>query len=309
MKKNKHVVVTGASGYIGCNLVKQLIERQYQVSIIVRKSSTVDWMFRENPLVNIYIYDGTIQSLSVIFQKNQIDSVFHLAASCITQHTENDIATLIDSNILFGTQLVEAMIQHNIINLVNTGTYWQHYDGPNYNPVALYAATKEAFETILKYYKEAHRLNVVTLKLFDIYGPNDSRSKIINLLMGVLKENTSIEMSLGEQYLDLLFIDDVVEAFICAEQMLMDKTNHQSSYFISSGKRIQLKELVKLIEKMANKKIQVSWGARPYRPREIMVPWCDNVTLVNWQPKISIEEGLAMIIRTNISVETGEENG
>ena len=67
------------------------------------------------------------------------------------------------SNITFGTQLVEAMVANGCYQFVNTGTSWQHYENDEYNPVNLYAATKQAFEDILRYYVETSALRVITL--------------------------------------------------------------------------------------------------------------------------------------------------
>ena len=61
-----------------------------------------------------------------------------------------DIKEMINSNIMFGTQILEAMVLHSVPYFVNTGTYWQHFDGKSYNPNSLYAATKQSFQDILK---------------------------------------------------------------------------------------------------------------------------------------------------------------
>lgn len=298
--KNKTVLITGATGYIGGNLVERLINEDYIIHLIVRPSSNVDKLKKKYPNITLHVYDGSIDSLIHIFDGNDINTVFHLAASCLTEHKSKDISVLIESNILFGTQLLEAMVQSGIKNFINTGTYWQHFDGPKYNPVALYAATKEAFENIIRYYVEAHALKAITLKLYDTYGPYDSRSKIINLLYDTYKNNSILETSPGYQLLDLVYIDDIIEAFICAEVLLNDeKKSFQKTYFVTSQQLISLREVVKTFEEIIEEKLNIQWGKRNYRDREVLEPWNNGEILPNWKTKNNLKQGLKKLIKIN----------
>ncbi len=222
--------------------------------------------------------------------------VFHLASLFLSEHQSKDIEPLINSNILFGTQLVEAMVKNEVFKIVNTGTSWQHYNNEDYNPVCLYAATKQAFEDILKFYVEATPLRVITLKLFDTYGPNDPRPKLFNLLKKALRDQTPLSMSPGEQLIDIVYIDDVIDAFIIAAQRLLnDMVKKNEEYAVSSGNPLQLKDIVEFYEKTIGKKLPIEWGTRPYRSREVMKPWNRFKTLPNWKPKIGLEEGISRL--------------
>ncbi len=193
--------------------------------------------------------------------------VFHLASLFLVQHQSNEIESLIKSNILFGAQLVEAMVKKETYKLVNTGTSWQHYNNEDCGPVNLYSATKQAFEAILKFYAEATPLKAITLKLFDTYGPNDPRPKLFNLLKKVAEEQKPLAMSPGEQLIDIVYIDDVVDAFIiAAERLLNDKVEHYEDYAVSSGSPIKLRDLVKIYEEVIGSYRQrianrVGWSA------------------------------------------------
>ncbi|WDC83286.1 NAD(P)-dependent oxidoreductase [Caloramator sp. mosi_1] len=111
------------------------------------------------------------------FLKHKFDAIFHLASLFIAEHDSNQIDDLLKSNIIFGTHILEAMKYGNVKNMVNIGTYWQHYKNEEYNPVCLYAASKEAFEKIIEFYIQVENIKVITLKLYDIYGINDKRKK------------------------------------------------------------------------------------------------------------------------------------
>ena len=177
----KKVVITGASGFVGSNLTRYLLGKNIEVYIIVRPTSDISFLEKKDYNLNIFRYDKDINKLISFFNEIQPDCVFHLASNVIAEHKANQIDSLVQSNITFGLHLLEAMKETGVKRLVNTGTFWQHYNNEEYNPVCLYAATKQAFETLLEYYVQAESFKVITLKLFDTYGENDRRPKLINL--------------------------------------------------------------------------------------------------------------------------------
>lgn len=188
------------------------------------------------------------------------------------------------------------MTANGIYRLINTGTSWQHYENRDYSPVCLYAATKQAFEAILQYYTETTPLRTITLKLFDTYGPNDLRPKLFTLLRKVATENQPLAMSPGEQLIDMVYIDDVVDAFvIAAERLLAEEGQRHEVYALSSGNPIMLKELVQIYSNVVGKQLPIQWGGRPYRIREVMVPWNSGKCLPRWKPKVSINKGIRSI--------------
>lgn len=283
---NKIALITGATGFIGSHLARRLIKDGWELHVIVRNASKYDLMQDIKNFVHFHIYDGTIESMQTILARSKPEIIFHLASLFLSQHKPEEIASLIQSNITFGSHLAEAAVANNCLKFINTGTSWQHYENQGYNPVNLYAATKQAFEDILKYYVEAHELKVITLKLFDTYGPDDLRPKLMNLLKRAAETGETLDMSPGEQLIDLVHVDDVVEAF-CVAQVLVGamKEKGLKTYGVTSGKPLSLKEIVSMLEKKLNRKIKVHWGGRPYREREVMVPWSSMDIVPGWITK------------------------
>lgn len=289
----KTAIITGATGFVGLHLVNRLVCEGWTVHVIIRPQSKVDFLQKISQNISMHCHDGTTEQMMSIMNKVRPDIVFHLASLVLPHHEPKDIEPLIQSNILFGTQLVEAMTLNGVYRLINTGTSWQNYQNHAYNPVCLYAATKQAYETILAYYMEVSPLKVVNLKLFDNYGPNDSRKKLIRLLQETAIQQKPLAMTNGEQLIDIVHIDDVVHAFsVAAERLMNGEVSQWEEYAVCSGNPITLKDLVKLYEKVIDKNLPIEWGARPYRPREVMVPWNKGKILQGWEPKIKLEEGL-----------------
>ncbi len=289
-------LVTGATGYIGSKLCDRLLAEGWQVNAIVRdsgRSPPERWEGKIQPIR----YDGTTQSLMDGVAAIAPDVVFHLASLFIAEHRTEQVADLIASNILFGSQLAEACARAGIQHFISTGTSWQHYRAETYDPVCLYAATKQAFEDILDFYADAFRMKIVTLKLFDTYGPDDPRPKVVNLLLRAARTGEPLAMSPGEQRLDLVHVDDVTRAFsLCARHLIDDRTEGHAQYAVSSGASITLRQLAGLIEQVSGKQLNVTFGARPYRQREVMEPWRGGSPVPGWEPKIDLKSGLASII-------------
>ncbi len=290
---HKHALVTGSTGYVGSNLVRHLLNQDWDVHIITRSSSNLKELGNALNSVTVHRHDGTSTSMVEILTKAKPNVVFHLASLFLAKHKTEDIEKLISSNLLFSTQLLEAMSTSGVKYLVNTGTSWQHYNNEDYNPVNLYAATKQAFECILTYYIEAHSLKATTLLLFDTYGPKDPRDKLIPLLWKTAISKKPLMMSPGEQLIELVYIDDVIRALImAAEALLSTQTTGHTRYGVSANEPVRLIDLVKEFELAINQSLPIIFGERPYRPREVMKPWSLHQRVPGWQPEISLLAGI-----------------
>lgn len=290
--KQRVALVTGATGFVGGHLARRLVRDGWQVHILSRAGSRLPDALEFSQIVS-HVHDGSTDGLVRCVDQAKPDVVFHLASLFLSQHATKDVEPLMASNVLFGNQLLEAMKVNEVSLFINTGTSWQHYNNEDYNPVCLYAATKQAFEAILEYYVQACGIKAITLKLFDTYGPNDPRSKLFHLLNKAATSEDPLDMSAGEQLIDLVHIDDVTEAYVIAAQRLLkgNITEHEC-YAVSSGHPLPLKTLVELYAQMTKQKIPVNWGARPYRFREVMSPWNKGCLIEGWHPKIDLGKGL-----------------
>jgi nucleoside-diphosphate-sugar epimerase len=296
MSESRSILVTGATGFIGSHFTKHIVSKGWNTHIIIRPNSNTSPLSPMLSKLTIHHYKGTTESLIEIINKAKPDIVIHLASMFLAHHSEHDIDSMIKSNILFGTQLVEAMVKNNIHHLINTGTSWQHFENQPYNPVCLYAATKEAFEAILTYYLEVTPLKVTTLKLFDTYGPHDFRPKLFPLLQKTAKEQKLLPMSNGEQLIDLVFIDDVINAYLIAiERHFNGDCVKKEEFAVTSNNPISLKEIVKIYEEIIGMHVPIEWGKRPYRNREVMIPWDKGTILPNWRPTYDLRAGIKKI--------------
>ncbi|WP_317368580.1 NAD-dependent epimerase/dehydratase family protein [uncultured Tyzzerella sp.] len=295
------ILVTGGTGFIGSNLCNRLVDLGYNVSIITREISNYNNIKNILDKLDIFIYDNNIDNLIKYFNSNDFDLVIHLAASSIIEHTKDTLDCIIDSDLKFAMHILEAMRYSNCNKILNTSTYFMHYKNEHYNPSCLYAAMKKTFEDMLQFYNEDYNISYVTIELFDTYGPNDTRNKILNLIYRYSLSNDILNMSEGYQVLDLTYIDDVINAYLIGIEMLLNNGLINKKYSLKSENRVSIRELVKLYEKVSNKKVNVNYGALHYRKRTIMLPYSDVEILPTWKPKYSLEEGLKIFILSKIN--------
>ena len=285
-------IITGATGYIGSHVLKYLLSKGWEIHIIADPRFGYDNIKDVLSQIDVFEYTGDINSLCSYFQRVQVDVVFHLAAAVITNYTLEQVPVLIQSNIQFGAEVLEAMKSTNTRLIVSTGSYWQNYNSGDYNPVDLYAATKEAFEKIVQLYVDAFGFRHINLRLFDVYGEDDKRPKLWNTLRSIAGTEQHIAVSPGEQLLDLIHISDVCTAYEAAYYALLnDFSLINETYGVRTGVTHSLKEAILILEKEIGRKINVDYGLKPYKQREVMKP-CEMYQYIpNWRSIVSLENG------------------
>ncbi len=279
-------VVSGATGFVGTALVRHLVDQGWSVDALVRSDAAT-----LPPGVHAHRIPGSAEGLVDLVRELSPSHCFHLATAFRGVHTTADIAPMIEANLGFGTALAEAVARVPDARFVNTGTVWQHFDAAAYSPVSLYAATKQAFADLLVFYAEVEGLAVHTLELTDTYGPADPRAKLIPFLLRAGAEGTRLEMTDGTQLIDLVHVDDAVGALIATAGATAGVT-----YGARGDGAITLRELVDRFQAATGLTLDVAWGARPSRPREMLAPWMTADPPPGWSPRVRLDDGLRALI-------------
>lgn len=290
------LLISGTTGFIGAHLVTRLLKEKHTIFSIIRPSTKKESLPKK---IKTYVFDNNIENLTAFMKKEKFDGVIHLASLFLAQHTPGDIKNLIDSNVFFGTALLEAATKSNTSWFINTGTFWQHYKNKAYSPVNLYAASKQAFESLAQYYVETTPINFVTIKLSDTFGKDDTRPKIFNLLSKLRTTGETLLMSPGKQILDISYIENITDGYMRMITLLSGKeatSLRGKSFAISAKKRLTLQQLVKVFEKVTQSKLSITWGGRAYRDREVMVPWNKGAPIPGHKQKYSLENGIREIL-------------
>ena len=280
-------LVTGATGFIGGRLAAALVADGARVHALVRASS--DRSALPDGVTPVEA-PATARELRDVLEPVGAEHVFHLATCFRGVHVTEDVEPLVAANVLFGTQLAEALAAAPPRVLVNVGTAWQSGESGAYEPAALYAATKQAMEDILRFYAQSGSLTVANVRLFDTYGPGDTRGKLLATLDRASRTGEALQMSPGEQLIDLLHVDDVVRALRRAAEAADAPWQTWSA---SSGRPVSLRRLVDEFGAAVGRPVSVDWGAREYREREMFTPWDAGPPVPGWSPEVALADGIA----------------
>lgn len=285
------ILLTGATGFVGKHLYARM-SGEHELHLLVRPSTDYSALSPRH----VCCFDGDVERLADYLREHQVEGIIHLASLYLASHCPDQVADLVNANILLGTSLLEAAKLAGVKWFLNTGTIWQNYQSSErsdeYHPVNLYAATKQAFITMARYYQETSPIRFSTLKLCDTYGPGDTRRKILALFREIAQTGETLAMSPGEQRMDLLHINDVVAGFqVLANRLADPSAPLLPEYVLSSGHPRSLRELASMFEQVNGVRLHIEWGGRPYREREVMEPYKGNV-LPGWSPRVDLETGM-----------------
>jgi CDP-paratose synthetase len=290
------VLVTGATGFVGSNLLPKLIG--YDIRIIVRNFTGI--ISKDKQI----IINDDIDAFKNAVKTFNPEIVLHLA----TYSTSNDdifsIKNIIGSNIFFTSILLESLKNINIKLFVNTGTFAEYYrNGEELNPAYYYAASKSAVRYIIKYFKNVSEFKTVNVIPYTVYGGQSKIKKVIDYIIDSLNSNTPVEMTAGGQVLDFIHVDDLSDFYrYCIENY--ERLSDGTDYHIGTGKGTGIKELAALIEHISNKKANILWGAKQYRALDIMkaIAPIESISNLGWTPKINLEHGVKELLKTNCQI-------
>lgn len=293
------ILVTGASGYLGRHIAGKLLERNYEVFCILRSTS-------EMPAgldgVKKFFRMECGEQLYGIMEEIRPELILHTAGMFLGEHSRDNIVQLLDGNIMFPAVLIDAANQAGCRSMISTGSYWQNYGLKDYDPVNLYAASKQAQEDIFEYYKNACQWRILTLQIFDVYGPDDTRRKVLNLVRD-LKDGESLNMTAGEQKLYMCHIEDASAAYMQAVNLVLQQAPGTGrKYAVRPENAYTLKEIINMYLEISGKNVKLNWGGRPYKEREFMNPEGIGHILEGWQPVYDLCEGLKQYAAASVTV-------
>ena len=294
----RRVLVSGISSHVGRALGAQLVADGFDVHGLSRQGSP------RPPLaagpIHVHRVDGQTSTLMDVVRQVDPQVVIHLAGLVVKEHDGGTLGPLIEANVLFGAQLLEAMRACGCRQIVTAGTYLQHADSDAYRALNMYAATKQAFETLLEYYAQAFDFTALRLTLCNVYSEHEIRPSLMTDLAAAWKNQTSFVVRNRDVRLDLVHVDDVARSFVRAASM-MDAgalpTGRLSRYSVTSGRDYSPEELVRTFEEVGGRKLSVRFepiSGAIRRPR----PWRGEI-IPDWAPRISMSQGVARIIENS----------
>lgn len=243
--EGKTVLVTGAAGFIGSNLVKRLfkdvknirvvgldsITDYYDVNIKYERLNEIETLGRDWRFVKANLADKV--AIDTLFEEEKFAVVVNLAAQAGVRYSITNPGAYIESNLVGFYNILEACRHHEVEHLVyasSSSVYGSNKKVPCStddkvdNPVSLYAATKKSNELMAHAYSKLYNIPSTGLRFFTVYGPAGRPDMAYFGFTNKLREGKTIQIfNYGDCKRDFTFVDDIVEGVVRVMQHAPEK--------------------------------------------------------------------------------------
>lgn len=289
----KKVLITGGTGFIGRNVVAELINRGYEVHSLVFPPFAPEQKGLVQYEMNLMDSDAVEKFLSEHHFENLIHLAWYVGKGChiADQNIDWTIATL---------NLLKSFQKYGGKTFVGAGTiseyeykygYLLEDDTPT-SPKTLYGESKNSVYKIAQTFCKQHDMKFKWPRIFNLYGPNEKPQRLMPSVINSCLKGEDVKVSDCLKFQDYLHVEDtakgIVEVF---------ESDIQGAVNICSGKPVQLRYIVKKIAELTGFKGNILWGAIPAAfGDEVVVGNNDKLTSIGWSPKYTLDEGLQQTI-------------
>jgi len=264
------ILITGAAGFIGSNLAKELYRRNHQLVLI----DNLEYGYLDN------LDEYELQSKLIVFDIRNpveqsimkgVDVIFHFAGISSLPECQANPTKAIDVNVNGTVNLLEAARKYNVKKFIFASTsavYENNHETPfsedqETSPDLIYSLTKKMSEDIVKSYKLNYKMNVIICRFFNVYGANqDFRRKNPPFTSYIAKEAiNSGELKLfnfQDVKRDYIYVSDLLE--ILQELMIKSDDTENIIYNLCSGLSYSPSEIISILSRIINKDIKILEG-------------------------------------------------
>lgn len=290
------ILVTGATGFVGAQMVRVLLAAGVEVAALVSSGGNRDRL--DGAIEHIRLIEGRLSDvphLKSALAEFRPDACIHLAWYAEPGkylYAAENVPTLQHS-----LMLLETLIAVGCPQVVMVGTCAEYDTDVGYlredsavKPATIYAACKLSMCQIGQFMAAAAGINFAWGRLFYLYGPMEDQRRLVPALMNALRRGEPFPATVGEQVRDYLHVEDVASAL-----WILAREKQTGIFNIASGMPITIRQLMETTGEIVGHRELIQFGALPYRQWEPLFICGDNRKLkaVGWTPKYALREGLA----------------
>jgi len=309
--QGKHVLVTGAGGFIGSHLVEALVQNGADVRAFVRYNSRGDpgllSMLSPEVFGILEVIAGDLRDLPALLSASRdVEIIFHLGALIAIPYSYKHPAEVVESNVLGTMNVLLAGRDNGVARIVHTSTS-EVYGTALRVPIdenhplhgqSPYSASKIGADKLAESFYCAYDLPVVTLRPFNTYGPRQSARAVIPTIITQVLTKDVINLGNLDARRDFTYVSDTVEGFMRAA---MTPGIEGESINLGVGNEIRIADLVDEILSLTGKPVEIHIDTERLRPQKSEVQrLLSNNSLarerLGWTPQVSLREGLSQTI-------------
>lgn len=297
------VLVTGGAGFIGSHLMRRLKENNIATAALDNLSvGSRDNLFDGMELIAADVLSPELNS---IVAAGQFDAIVHLAGQTMVNRSIDKPDFDAQQNILGTVNVLEAARKNGIDRVIFASTAAAYgnvsetdlpvKESQELLPMSFYGLSKVTVERYLELYHEVYGLDYVVLRFANVYGERQGDSGeggVISIFARSIAKGQDITIfGDGEQTRDFIYAGDIAAGIIAA----LTTKEVNAAYNLSTQTETSLRELVSILSGLAGRKIIPHYDAE--RPGDIYRSMLSNARArrgLNWQPVVSLEEGLRL---------------
>jgi nucleoside-diphosphate-sugar epimerase len=253
----KKVLLTGSSGFLGSHILTYLFKNKIKVFDVLKKKRKNNKLNKK--LANKYenyqpIFYNSYSDLEKKLKKIKIDIVIHCATFYSLGEDYKTILKLINSNLIFSLLITKNSI-YNCKKFINFGSMME-FAPSKLPPKNIYAVTKICFENFLKFYSNKNvDAKIYNIKLFETYGDNDKRKKIIPTIIKNYSKNKEFLLFSKQLSMNFIHVNQVIN-FI---EKIIFKNAKPGSYCLRNNKFIKIDKMLKNLNLILRRKIKIKY--------------------------------------------------
>ena len=296
------ILVTGASGFIGFNMVQEIIKRGDKVYAMILKDDKIGERKLKKTSEKIRIITDNVEDMILkINEYPRFDLIVHFASVGVNP-SYTDIATMIDTNVKMGCLLVDFAKKNNSRLMINVGSCFEYgknsgaplKESDECKPESFYALTKNISVKLTNEYAIKKGINLVTVRPFGVFGRGENSYRLAPSIIRHGIEKKDLDLTAGEQIRDFVDVKDVVN--VIYELSISDKLDNYNIYNICSDNPVCVKDFaLEIINLLKFDVSKFHFGNIPYRENESMVFVGDNTKLkktINYKFKTDHTDGI-----------------
>jgi UDP-glucose 4-epimerase len=295
----ERVLVTGAAGFIGANLVQRLSEAGAEVLALVRSAPDA-WRLRHLSPAGVELVVGDLDLLGQPGTPERFHGVrriFHLAAAGVSQ-TGQDPVEIVRTNMVGTLTALQLAERLDVLRFVYCGSCFEYggavrarEDRPP-APTSEYGASKAAGWLLAHAVGRRSGVPVASLRPFTVFGPLEGARRLVPHAIMRAMDGIDLALTAGEQTRDFVFVDDAVDAFLAAATV--DRAVG-GTFNVCSGQETSVRHVVEIVLELTDSNANPLWGAVPYRPDEMWRLSGDPThadDVLGWTTTTPLREGL-----------------